>query len=317
MENIHEKERRTLIFVPFAFDPHMRTGSNMEKQRNAQDIYLKNCCVSLVSAKHYNPDCTVALVTNLEPPEKYVRELEHAGVAIMKIPFTEFRFNEEMTWGLAFYKLCALYQLVKQGDYAYYIWLDCDVYVQDSIRALLPELDQNILLWDHMHGLQNAAYVEFLKEVWQFQLEGTYITHYGGEFFATNLENGRRYMEEARAVFQQIKERNIIFNTGDELITSITAHRTALPVKNAGAYLFRFSTGPFRLISSRYRTDVDPVMVLHVPAEKNTGMVALYDRYISKGKIPSRKTVWRLLHLSHWGMVNRCKYIAKKILKKH
>ena len=36
---------------------------------------MKNCCVSLLSAKHYNPDSDVALVTNIDIPNEFEKLL--------------------------------------------------------------------------------------------------------------------------------------------------------------------------------------------------------------------------------------------------
>jgi hypothetical protein len=57
-----------LIIIPFASIEGFRTGENMQKVKNSQDIYWKNACVAAVSCKHYNPDCEVAIVTNITPP---------------------------------------------------------------------------------------------------------------------------------------------------------------------------------------------------------------------------------------------------------
>lgn len=84
---------------------------------------------------------------------------------------------------------------------------------------------------------------------------------------------------------------------GDEFITSVAAARLREYVKNAGAYIFRYWTGSFRLICNNYKTD--DIAVLHLPAEKEQGILKLYDRYISRGIVPSKKKVWQIVHLNH------------------
>ena len=54
-----------LICIPFAYEENMNSGVNVSiKGKGKIEIYLKNACVALISAKYYNPDSDVALVTN-------------------------------------------------------------------------------------------------------------------------------------------------------------------------------------------------------------------------------------------------------------
>lgn len=56
-----------LICIPFAYEENMNSGVNVSiKGKGKIEIYLKNACVALISAKYYNPDSDVALVTNLD-----------------------------------------------------------------------------------------------------------------------------------------------------------------------------------------------------------------------------------------------------------
>ena len=84
-------------------------------------------------------------------------------------------------------------------------------------------------------------------------------------------------------------------------------------IKNAGAYVFRFWTGSFRVISSTYKNQ--EVTVLHVPGEKEKGMITLYNHYWKKGKVPSKKKVWRKLHIIHPSLIVMLKIIVKQIIK--
>lgn len=314
MDSMNEIRKRSLIFVPFGYIEKAETGANIKKNWNVLSLYLKNCCVALASAKHYNPNSDVALVTNIEIPEPFAGILKKEDILVFHENFEEFDFGPGYFQRLSFYYSCGLYRTIKNHPYDYYVCLDSDIYVQASLNPIWEELDQRMLLWDTEHGLQNSSYVAFLKEIHEYTGNDELIPHYGGEFFACKREHGLAFMEQELELFFEMKKKAWRTSFGDEFITSIVASRNKFMVKHAGAYIFRFWTGTFRLVSTRYQ--VDPVLILHVPAEKNTGMVALYTRYISKGRIPSRKTVWRLLHLSHWGIVNRCKYIVKKILKK-
>ena len=77
-------------------------------------MYMKNVCTTLISAKWSNPNSDVALVINTDVPATYSDLLKGCGVNIVQIPFDEFVFDEQYTWGLPFYKLCALYHMVRE-----------------------------------------------------------------------------------------------------------------------------------------------------------------------------------------------------------
>jgi hypothetical protein len=58
-------KKMNLICIPFAYEENMNSGVNVSiKGKGKIEIYLKNACVALISAKYYNPDSDVALVTN-------------------------------------------------------------------------------------------------------------------------------------------------------------------------------------------------------------------------------------------------------------
>ena len=135
------------------------------------------------------------------------------------------------------------------------------------------------------------------------------ITHYGGEFFAANRRMSVEFISECKKIYDMMLANHIVTKLGDEFIISLAA--TKLKVKNAGAYVYRFWTGSFRLISTCYK--YNPVVVLHVPAEKQYGMLKLYNAYVSKGKLPSNSSVYRLLHLTKRSVRTIVVQLVKKI----
>lgn len=104
-----------LICIPFAYEENMNSGVNVSiKGKGKIEIYLKNACVALISAKYYNPDSDVALVTNFgrwNIPEEFLSIFDKWEIKVMEIPFDQFRFQGSYTWALAFYKLCVLKKL--------------------------------------------------------------------------------------------------------------------------------------------------------------------------------------------------------------
>lgn len=306
-----------LICIPFAYEQNMRSGVNFAKgERLGNDklsIYLKNACVALLSAKHYNPDCDIAFATNLSEdalPPAFVRHLKNAGVLIFSIPFDQFRFADEYPWALAFYKLCVLKRLAAL-DYAFISYLDTDVYIQGSFAPIWQECRENILLYDINHGLNTNDYTVFCKEAQAFLGQPLFPVHYGGEFFAASRANARSFCAECDRIYQQMCQTGFVTSRGDEFILSLAANRMRASVKNAGAYIYRFWTGPgFRLVSTCY--EYNRVTILHLPAEKERGMLKLYERYIRRQVIPKDRVVWRLLRLSHFSLADRAKRLIKK-----
>lgn len=310
--------RRGLILVPYAYKSEYNTGVNIRSKKTAQDVYLKNCCVACVSAKHHaGSDTDVALISNIEPPREYRNILEKNGVKIIRQDFDLFNFGGKYTWSLAFYKLCALYHAVRNLSYGYYAFVDTDVYFQADFENIWKECDSHVLLYDINHGLQVEHYRHFLQEISDFREErtecemgGGYAVHYGGEFFAANAEKALEFTQRCEEIYSQMIKRDFTTTHGDEFITSLAAARMKNSVKNAGAYVFRFWTGPFRLVSTCYQ--YNPVAVLHVPAEKERGMLRLFDKFIQAGKIPTKEQAHKILHLRHRSLRT---IVAQMILK--
>lgn len=288
-----------IILIPFAFLNSYSGGVNLKGSNNKQDLYLKNCCVSCVSAKmNAGEDTDVALVTNLEIPEKYEKLLKQFGVKMLKYEFDYFNFDGKYAWSLAFYKLNALYHVVNELNYDNYAYLDSDVYVQGCFADIWKECSRKIMMYDICHGLQVEDYKRFLKETNDFVGNDSLgLTHYGGEFFAANKENAQLFINECVSIYDKMMRMSFQTSMGDEFISSLAAAQHADKVRNAGAYVYRFWSRRFHLMSTNYQ--YNPVTVLHVPQEKDFGMLKIFDKYVAHGKLPNRKKVWQLLHLSH------------------
>ena len=306
-------DRRTdrIIFIPYADKDGANTGVNIGNGDKRVDIYLKNCCVALISAKHYNSDCDVALVTNIDVPEKYNRLLSVNNIKIIKAPFDEFTFGDKYLWNLAFYKLCAVDYIVKNYDYKYVSYMDSDVYIQSSFNDIWEECNYSVLLYDINHGLQVKDYRIIVDEFSAFLGEKSLITHYGGEFFAANRDNAVVFIDKCKGIYRKMIEKNFTTTKGDEFILSLAASQMKERIKNGGAYVFRFWTSAFRLVSTCYA--FNPVTILHLPSEKENGMLILYDKFIRKNKIPTKKTVWRICHLKNMQFKIKIKSVLKKI----
>lgn len=291
-----DQERKNAIIVPFAFNTAAKSGEqvkNMSPEKKL-GVYLQNACVALVSAKRENPESEVLFITDIEKnslPNEIVKILNREGIIYHFLEFTDFNFGLEYRWSLAFYKLCAIKE-TSNMNYRNLCCLDSDVFIQGSFEYIWKEAEQHIMLYDLNHGLKDEV---FFKEVMLLLNQNKWISHYGGEFFAASSDLARRFIKRAEDVFETMHEKHLVVTTGDEYITSIVASQMPSYIKNAGAYVYRYWTGRFRRVSDNYRGF--NIVVLHVPAEKDRGMLKLYKKYVCGGGC-QRKKVWKILHIS-------------------
>ena len=171
------------------------------------------------------------------------------------------------------------------------------MFLYKEISNIWIECSRKIMMYDICHGLQIEDYRNFIKETSAFLGHDTLgLTHYGGEFFAANRENTLSFIDECLKIYNRMISISFNAKSGDEFISSLAADCLSEKVRNAGAYVYRFWTRRFHLMSTNYQ--YNSVIVLHVPQEKDYGMKKIFDNYVAKGTLPSRKKVWRLLHLS-------------------
>ena len=304
-----------LIMVPYAQIINMETGVNVGSKDNSKqkEMYLKNCCVALVSAKKHNPETDVALVTNIEVPQRFALILEQAGVGIIQVPFDRFNFGEKYTWGLAFYKLCAQHYLSHHTHYDAIACIDSDTYTQADYAPVWEKACSLPMFYKLTTGRAQTGASKIFGEAEKFTGLDRDFTHYGGEFFAASAAAMRAITEAEEAVFEKMMETGFRVTTGDEFISSLVANEMPDQLCFANGYVFRFWTGAYRSISPAHKTTV---VCLHVPAEKEVGMIRLFDSYIAKGKLPEREKVWSILHITHRSAIETGKYIIKKILNR-
>ena len=165
-------QSKKIIFVPFAYVENKRSGINISAETESKkiDVYMKNICNALVSAKNHNPTCTVALVTNLVDSQIpiHIRQIfQEQSVDVLRVNFDRFLFRADYPWSLAFYKFCALSHLLDM-DYQYFCWLDSDVWVQGAFDAIWKEVQYSLMLYDINHGLNTRNYVVLCDEVERF-----------------------------------------------------------------------------------------------------------------------------------------------------
>lgn len=307
---------RNLIMVPYAYVKDMSSGINIKNQNKSFDTYLKACCVALASAKKYNSssDTHVALVTNIDVPDTYKKVLDAHNIHIFNIPFDTFQFASDYRWAAAFYKLCALYHIARETSYENYCYIDTDVYVQGAFDNIWRETEEHILLYDTCQGFNTRIYKSFYNETSAFRGENKPLTFWGGEFFASNKQNALIFSEKCLEIYNKMQEKSFYTENGDEFIIGVAAAELKSAIKNAGAYIFRFWTGNFYLVSTCYAYNA--VAALHVPAEKEKGFIKIFDKYVKKGALPKNHKAHKLLHISQRPFISSLKHHIKTILQK-
>lgn len=285
---------KNLIFCAFAFKEGFETSlqTGLQAGNATTEMYLKNIFVALSSAKLYNPNDDVCLVTNCELPKEWQQRLDKQGLLMKKVPFDTFEIPSKFPWALAFYKLCALQAMVeKQAEYEHILLLDADTYTTGSYEELWQEADYGVLLFPVGHSFGHPDREIIRRDFVRYfpkEAKESNLVHYGGEFVAGKPENLNGYLSYCRMVYDKLKAADFEMepHAGDETIWSIAAAlaKRELPVTEAGAYIFRFWTGDFYLTSTV--TVANPVCIWHVPNEKETGFLHLYAYYQKHGRFP-------------------------------
>lgn len=285
-----------LIFTAFATLEGYREGSNANL---GSEVFYRCIVVSLVSAKQKNQNCDAALVTNTAVPEPYAAQLSQAGIRVIACPFDNYRFEADLDWSLAYYKLCAMQYLLETEHYENYLMLDSDTFTQRGYQDIWREAAEAVLLYQVPHAASQpmpARISHTYDELWP---EGAphVLTHFGGEFVAGSTARLQDFMAECRNVFDRMQQTGVRSQDGDEVILDAAAYRSQLagkPVRAANAYVFRYWLGGhFYYVSTNYCCD--PVCVLHLPGKaKMRQLTVLYHKYTRSGRMPENQTVWRL-----------------------
>lgn len=300
-----------LIMVPFAYKNGANTGVNIKRIQSSLDIYLKNCCVALVSARmanDYDTDC--ALVTNVKIPQKYADLLTRNNIKIIHQVYDCFNFGDSYRWSLAFYKLCALYRIVRSTDYSSYAYLDSDVIVQSSFQDIWAKCIDNILMYDLKENHADNEYIHIFNEAVPLLKSDSFV-HYGGEFFAASKEYAIKFSATSLSVFNEMLEKSVTTSHGDEFIISLAAQAYNNVILDARNYVSRVWTGTYRYIPDNYSF----VTVLHLPAEKEYGIIRLFNRYIARGNtLPDNNMVYSICHILSPSLLTQFKIIVKKII---
>lgn len=296
---------KNLIFCAYAFSDGYQTSLQLNKasDNSTYEMYMKNIFVALSSARLNNPEDDICVVTNIPLEAKWATFFANEGISNMVVPFNDFVMPKQFPWALAFFKLCALKSIIASGSYDNILLMDADTYTTMNYSDLWMECTKGVLLFpvghSYTHRDRETIRTDFSK-LYRQEAVTTPITHFGGEFVAGNITFLKIFIKKCEEIFEKIKSTNydVEPNIGDETIWSIAASLCILlgqtcPIITASPYIFRFWTSDFYLISSV--THSNPVCIWHLPQEKGTGILKLYDYYCKHNSFPNNDKACAML----------------------
>lgn len=277
---------RNVVLNAFAHLQGFRDSENTSAADDEQQVrdFLRLAAVSLTSARTHDPGCDAALVTNVQVPEEFTHLFESAGIEVIHCPFDRFRFDASTPWSLAFYKLCALDHVVRSRDYDNVLLLDADTYVTASLDDVWRECSQHVLLLNIQHSLGIPQAQQMNREHAELFGRDAFLTNYGGEFVASSRAHLQQFLGVCSDIHHRMVEQRFVTRHGDEFILSAAAERSPGMVKDAGAYVARYWTQGFYLVSTNHRNN--PVCVWHLPAEKRFALPRAYRYLQARGRVP-------------------------------
>lgn len=282
---------KNLIFTVFAFKDGFKNSPQLggKADKKTIDVYMKNICVSLISAKLANPRDDVMLVVNKKIEEKYKKIFDSYDIKIRIADFLHFQFPERFSWALAFFKLNSLKWVVENLNYDNYLLIDADTITINNFNGLWLDAQYSLVLYNIGHSAIHRERKYIIDDYQKLFDTNELVQHYGGEFIAGNKKILKEFIDKCEEVYNTIKASNfnVAKNIGDETIISIAAN--TYHVSSASPYIVRNWTGNFYLASTNYH--YNKVAILHVPNEKNVGFIKIYDYFNKNKKFPSIRKI--------------------------
>lgn len=306
----------SLVFCCVAFGEEAGGSVNVSREENRGDIYYENAFIALKSVKSKNPQITVGVISNREVPKFYQKLFNDNEIQIWYAPFDQFVFPTSYKWYLAFYKLTTMRWVVNNLSFDYFIQIDCDVVCNGSLSDLVEDLQYGIMMLSGPFTYHHAVRVLYRDIYQKMYNDINPMIKWGSGLIAGKKSDMQVFMDSCLKIHEQMKKISLdkMQLVGEEYITSVAAIHSGLPIRDGKAYMHVYWTGQFYLVSTNYK--YDKIVLLHVPDEKEIGMLKLFNRYISHGKMPSDKVVWKYLGLSSPHRIRAIKIQIAKLLKK-
>lgn len=277
--------------------PQMQSAG-VRNAGDAADVYVKNAIVSLASAKIQNPGAVCILNCNFNVSSEFQKTAGEAGIRIDFVPFGKYKSKEEFPWAITQYKFDSIAHMLEVMDEDdRMVLLDTDTVCMRNLDEVFDEAGQALILYAVNHGYYQEKRQNIIFNYQHLYGSGCMnLVHYGGEFFAGSRKLLCRLLSYCEVVIQKARVQEELKDWDDEHILSIVAeHYMKTDVYPAGAYICRYWTDRFYLVSTNYY--YDPVMIWHLPAEKNYGLLALYEYFEQHGCFPEPSRVARMMGL--------------------
>ncbi|OUP75322.1 hypothetical protein B5F08_11445 [Anaeromassilibacillus sp. An172] len=312
---------KKLVFVPLAYKSKYSMSANINTDNeNGIIIYLKNALVLLVSIQRYNADVQTAVVTNFEIPENFKKIYRQNNILIFNTTFENYTMPSDFKWSLAFFKIKALEYVLNELNYDLYLELDSDEICISSISDMWLELDDKILMFAskfrYNHNTR-CLYSDIYRQIYGETLNNNKkIIKTGGGFIAGNKKQLSLFINECDVIYSFLRSNieNIDKNIGDELYSSIYYAKYPEKVGDASPYIDVYWTGSFYYVSTNYKFDA--VSLIHLPDEKQFGLLYLYDYYMKKGTFPNENIIFKLLSFPKYKKSFSFNRLLQKIIKK-
>jgi len=285
---------------------------NLSNTYSHMDIYLKNAFVALKSTKENNPGINVGLFINFDVDAIVQGIFSEEGIHIYKVPFNSFRVPSDNKWSLAFYKLCALEWAVNNLTFNYFVEIDCDVFCNGNVTDLISEAGEAIVMLSGPFTYNHPIRKQFELAYKKMYSEECRMIKWGSGLICGNLAMLKEYMIVCDEVYLKMKAHSFCGDNllGDEYITSVAAIKTKVPIRDGKAYMNVYWTSSFYLVSTDYY--YDKMVFLHLPDEKETGLIDLYDYYMNHSHFPKAEVVYKYLNLPQCNY-NKLNYYFNKV----
>lgn len=265
-----------------------------KNEKNYFETYLKNAFVSLKTARLTNPDVDIVLIINFELSDTWIKRFKINNIIVEKIEFKNYLVKNADKWSGAYFKLEALEYIVSKNIYSKILLVDTDTIFVKNINDIWNECDKYLLLYNPHYNYSEVDMI-ISRKIYNIinKAESNYI-HYGGEFVCGTNDNIKKFLKRCRTVVNHMNliEKNIE-DLGDEQIISIAADMGEIDIKESNAYISRiWNTIRVREVPGNYRK----LYILHVPSEKELGMIKLYNLLI-KNKEVKLKKIYRILNM--------------------
>jgi hypothetical protein len=250
----------------------------------------------LISVKKNNPYDEVALVCNCKIKDNYMDILSKNGIKFLYCEYDSFRQKKTTRYSLAYYKLCSFLYIVHEFEYDNIMQLDCDTYCMKNFDMIWKECYHHIMALQIPYSL-NSSQKYFYDEYHDFTNIFDFPQYFGSEFICANRVMAKKLINECLVVDENMKKKNFSSKAGDEFIWNVAFTKMGFDyIKNASPYIMRvFSARPYF-----YNLSFESMLILHLPLEKETGLLKCYSHYDRCNKLYTNNKTYKIFGMKHF-----------------